>query len=157
MGYAWQTGGFDELGTPTLSSNVITSLDLPAGAILKKVLVRNTFVGLFCSGLDHTAVQPMYLSLEIKLIGGPHNNRIIRQSDYDVPFEVTSDFAVGVTTYVCWWHASDGQLGVNQKTSYDMGPSPTSVDFTVALNPLNPPFTAPTGDWHMGFAALYRT
>jgi hypothetical protein len=156
VSYTWVTGGFDILGTPPMSSNQITSLDLPANAILKKVLVRNTNVGLFCSGVDQTAVQPMYLSLEIRIAGGVHDNRIIRRNDFDVPFEVTSDFAVGITTYLCWWHANDLQLGVNAKMSYAMGPDPTSVDFTVALNPLSPPFTAPSGDWHMGYAALYR-
>lgn len=155
--YHWVDGGFDILGTPPMSSNRFVSLALPAGAVLKKFLLRQTNVQLFCSGIDHTAVQPLYMSEEVAFVGGDYDGRILYRSDRDVPFEVTSDFAVGVTTYVCWWHANDSELGFNQECSYAIGAgAPANLDLTVALNPLSPPFTAPSGDWHVNFAALYK-
>ncbi len=154
--FHWETGGFDVTGTPTFNSDQVTSLDLPAGATLKKVLVRQTGIHLKLAGTDWSAINPFELTMLIEMVGGLWDGRELFAGTFDVPFETNGFEVSGVPVYQAFWHAGDRELAVNQRCSYFIGTSaPANVRFTTAMFSDFSFFDRPNGDWHMGYKIGY--
>ena len=116
--YHWVSAGAD-LGIlgffPTLQSSPLT---LPAGAQMKRFLVKNASFQVTSHGTSQSNQFPWAVTWSVAWTVGPNAGRVIYSTVRDIPMIAAFDTGNVVGVYKVFWHAGDLELGFNQKSTY---------------------------------------
>lgn len=117
------------LGTGTTQTVYDQTFTIPAGGILKKVIVYGVDISGFQKGNSETGVGIWNLTQNIQITSGPNNNRLIFNSTRRIPQAVTAVLTGINNQYTSYLNAGDNECGVDQECSY--GKSTDVASWTV--------------------------
>lgn len=118
--YHWLTASVDtqfNLGLPTAQAPAIS---LPAGATMKRFMVRKTFYQANNNGTGGNNSYDVGIRWQVAFTAGPNNGRVIYSTDRRVPFVSTIFVPIAGSNTYCWWGAGDNELGFNERCSYGL-------------------------------------
>lgn len=106
---------------------------IPAGGIVKKILINNVQMQGKQEGTTNTAVNCWYWYYLMRIIGGPNNNRIVYESARSIPMVVSTISTTVIEFYTGWYNAGEKELGVNEKMSYGKSSDtlPWKINFSI--------------------------
>lgn len=103
-------------------SSVATLLDtevtIPAGGILKKVLIDRTYVAFKQTGTSDTAIAPWTMLQECHISSGPNVNRVLFQGYRRVNMAPVAYLQGFTNTWTAWHQGGDNEFGANRECSY---------------------------------------
>lgn len=124
--YHWVSAGIDT--TWFLSHGLTDSrtIALPAGAILKKFLVRDVAINAISTGVGYNSIAPILAYIDVHIASGVNVNRVLFHASFAIPLAVTSlyDPLTAQRVYTAYHTAGDREIGVNQKCSYGHSTDP---------------------------------
>lgn len=145
----WVSGGFDgALNTGALGR---TTLSVPAGATLKKVMINNN---MWYGRADSTTFSPGQPNpqwyCDIMINNALYPTRYIFRSQRAMPRTSFCHYNVNALTthYSQLFHGGDNELGVNQSVSYN-GPGAPALPVQFTLAQSNPEGNPPAQDLNM--------
>jgi hypothetical protein len=153
--YEWvQEGGDLAFGAP---SDLLTFDYVPDhGIALKRVVARDFWVGGKNSGLDHTAVTPLFLKIEVLTGGDAFGGNTLRYSQVAaVPMTATGFFADAVDIYNVWWGGGGQDVGFDQEilAGSALDAFPTFVRVQVSIDDAGNPRGS---GWNVGFSGVIK-
>lgn len=153
----WTSTGYDAAFTGDFTMPAL-DLGIPAGATLKRFLIRATsFTWRFRTDTD-SEIYPLSLQMEVNVIAGDYMDRQLYRTRRKLADTVVAwrDPVVIRDTYVWWGNSGDNELGVNHELSYGKA---DGIGFTMRLstNVINrgPTPAFPVGRGILQFSALY--
>ena len=117
------------LGTGSAQTVYDHTFTIPAGGILKKVIVNNIDISGTQSGNSNLGIGVWNLTQDISITSGPNNNRIIYQAARRIPFVCTAYLKGFTDEYTSYMNAGDNECSVDQECSY--GKSTDVASWTV--------------------------
>lgn len=133
MAYHWLAPGFDFGGTG--ANQVFPDLDavIPAGATLKRFLLRNCHFYCNDGGDAFNKLIQRYITFDVNIVAGQYSPRQLYKTSRTIPFEVAAfhDVLTAQRLYSGYHHAGDLELAFNQRCAFGKN---TGAAFTVRLS-----------------------
>lgn len=119
------------LGAGTSQTVYDQTFTIPAGGILKKILLNGVEIIGTQSGNSNLGIGVWTLQMFFTVTSGPDNNRKLYTSTRRIPFQCTA-YTFGVTNeYTSYMSAGDNECGVDQE--YSLGKSTSASAWTIRL------------------------
>lgn len=129
---------------------------IPAGGVLKRFMLRHTYVGASTKTNFPEFLFPLYIDQQVAFSGGVNDGRVIYSASRRIPFTTAVDPLDLITPYKAWYSAGDNELGFNQRCSYGQSTDPGyDTEFTgfIQSQPTYPGGMA--GALNLEWATLY--
>jgi hypothetical protein len=160
-GFHWITSTNNTYTWPGVSHNLgPADIVIPAGGLLRKVLVKQNVVNFTQTGNGYLVVGTWYVSQVIQFSGTAYAGRHIFDRYNRLPSNLSCVYDVPATEriYTSYVNAGDETMGVNEKMSYGgHGSSGLQLKYLCALNMAAPNLSPNPTDFFFEttIAALY--
>ncbi len=155
----WILASYDEpfSGTPTFPA---LFLDIPAGGIMKKILVNEHVIRAVATGEGFQAVGPIWLLQGVQFESGPYGTRQLFKRGVVLRSNFVTLYDAGTLRriYTQWTWGDDTILEINQQVSYGLASGPGfRVSYRSSLNPFPDTPVTYQGRAQCHFRVLYET
>lgn len=159
--YTWLVGDESISGELTTGLLPTITLNVPAGGIVKRFMIRNTMLMGAQTGRDYNAIAPVSLSQQVQLFRIGHPPKNVFTSSRAVVFEATAlyDFETSERIYTQYFNNGDNEFGFDQPCSYGKATdsSGPTIEYQSSLFNTVGSSAFALGYLQYEFAALYYT
>ena len=162
MAFHWvQSGAASPIST---SNNVYAgcSVTIPAGGVLKKFVVYNTFLDCYLTTPDERGIWPLHVKWLLSYFSTSYPSRPLHETYRDATMSVYTYYDSGInsTQPHCIFHGADNEFGFQGKTSYGgPGKASATVQLTGSCStniPFVPSGMVIQGTWSASLKCLYE-
>ena|ERR1700741_95157 len=155
--YHWLTPGIDAQFNLSLPTAQAFPASLPAGATLKRFMVRQAAFYAKNQSNSFNDTFGMYVNWTVHFTSGPNSGRTIYSTNRDIPVEFGLNPGSISNVYSAIWHAGDNELGFNERCSYGLASgAAANLQCSYSIVPSRfSTFTNLFGEFSFQFAALY--
>ena len=159
--YKWvgTSGSFAIFSPFTVTNGFV--LAIPAGAVVKRWVVYNTYLDCFQSTGDERGIWSLQWAYQVKYISTLYGTRILHETSRDCPYNVWSYYnsALNPTQPHQNFHGGDNEFGSEGKCSYGkLGAPAAQVELSGSIDnsgPYRPPGSTMQGLFGAAIKALY--